>query len=257
MTLPMTRVIAVSNQKGGVAKTTTTQAVAAVLKSRGFRVLAIDLDPQGNLSDSVNVVTEDTNTIYEVLTKEAAADDAIQQLAAFDIIPADIVLASAGQTLAQTGKEYRLKEAIEPIKSLYDYILIDTPPSLGILTVNAFTAADEIIVPTTAGKFAVKGIAELYNTVKNVRKYCNPSLRMKGILFTKFDPRTNNSKDMRLLVEKLSEAIDAPLFNTFIRNRVAVDEAQSRSLDLLTFSGCEDINSDYNEFIDELLEKGI
>lgn len=250
----MAKVIAISNQKGGVAKTTTTQAIAAVLKQRGYRVLAIDFDPQGNLSDGVNAVTEDTFTIYEVLKQDMGIQEAIQHLPVFDIIPADIVLASADQTLAQTGKEYRLKEVIESVRNQYDYILIDTPPSLGILTVNAFTAADEIIVPVTAGRFAVKGIKELHNTVQNVKKYCNVNLKIRGILFTKFDPRTNNSKDMRILVEKLSEVLNTPLFNTFIRNRVAVDEAQSRSLDVLTFKGCEDISYDYNAFIDEFLK---
>ena len=251
----MAKIIAISNQKGGVAKTTTTQALAAVLNQRGYKVLAVDFDPQGNLSDSANAVTEGVNTVYEVLKQSATVGESTQELSAFEIVPANILLASADQTLAQTGKEYRLKEALEPVKSLYDYILIDTPPSLGLLTINAFTAADEIIIPTTAGKFAVKGINELFNTVKNVIKYCNPHLKIRGILFTKFDPRTNNSKDMKILVEKLSEALETPLFNTFIRNRVAVDEAQARSQDILTFSGCEDIAADYNAFIDEYLER--
>ena len=251
----MAKIIAVSNQKGGVAKTTTTQAIAAVLKQRGYKVLAVDFDPQGNLSDSVNVAAGDAFTIYEVLKQDVSVTEAIQTLPAFDIVPANILLASADQTLAQTGKEYRLKEAIEPVKNWYDYIVIDTPPSLGILTANAFTAADMVIIPTTAGKFAVKGIMELYNTIQSVKKYYNNALIMRGVLFTKFDPRTNNSKDMRLLVEKLSEAIRTPLFDTFIRHRVAVDEAQSRSQDILTFKGCEDVASDYNRFIDELLEE--
>lgn len=251
----MSRVIAISNQKGGVAKTTTAQTMAAVLKQRGHNVLAVDLDPQGNLSDSINVKTEGANTIYEVLISEADIGEAIQQLTDFDIIPADIVLASADQTLSQTGKEYQLKEAIEPIKKLYDFIVIDTPPSLGILTINAFTAADDIIIPATAGKFAVKGIKELFNTVKSVQKYCNSSLKISGILFTKFDPRTNNSKDIKILVEKISEALGIPLFKTFIRNRVAVEEAQARSENIVSFKGCEDIFDDYNNFVNEFLKE--
>jgi len=253
----MTKTIAISNQKGGVAKTTTTQAIASVLKQRGNKVLAIDLDPQGNLTDSANAVTEDVATIYEVLKGTANITETIQEMPVFDIIPANILLASADQTLTETGKEYKLKEALDPIKHCYDYILIDTPPALSLLTINAFTASDCVIVPTTAGKFAIKGINELHNTVQNVQKYCNSNLKMRGILFTKYDPRTNNSKDMRILVEKLSEALEIPLFDTFIRNRVAVDEAQSRSEDILTFSGCEDIASDYNAFVDELLREGV
>ena len=118
----MARIVAISNQKGGVAKTTTTQAMAAILKQRKHKVLAIDFDPQGNLSDSINASTEDTGTIYEALTQEIDTIEVIQHLAAFDIIASDIVLASADQTLSQTGKEYRLKEVIEPVKNKYDYI---------------------------------------------------------------------------------------------------------------------------------------
>jgi chromosome partitioning protein len=251
----MAKIIAVSNQKGGVAKTTTAQAIASILKQRGYKVLAIDFDPQGNLSDSVNAATEDNYTIYEVLKKDISTEEAIQRLPMFDIIPADIVLASADQTLSQTGKEYQLKEAIEPIKGRYNYILIDTPPSLGILTVNAFTASDEVIIPTAAGKFAAKGIKELFNTVQSVKKYCNGNLNISGILFTKFDPRTNNSKDMKILIEKISGALNIRLFDTFIRHRVAVDEAQARSKDLLNYKGCEDIASDYNAFVDKFLKE--
>jgi chromosome partitioning protein len=228
--------------------------MAAILKQRKYKVLAIDFDPQGNLSDSINAITEDTVTIYEVLKEKASISEAIQQLSAFDIVPSDIVLASADQTLPQTEKEHQLKKVIEPIKSKYDFILIDTPPSLGILTVNAFTAANEVIIPTTASKFAAKGIKELYNTVQNVRKYCNADLKIGGILFTKFDQRMNNSKDIKILVGKISEALEIPLFKTFIRNRIAVDEAQLRSESILDFKGCEDIIADYNKFINEFLE---
>ena len=252
----MSRIIAISNQKGGVAKTTTAQAIAAILKQRGFKVLAIDFDPQGNLSDSINAKTDEASTIYEVLKHEVGIKEAIQHFPAFDIIPADIVLASASQNLPQTGREHQLKEAIEPIKNDYDFIIIDTPPSLGTLTVNAFTAADEVIIPTTAGKFAVKGIKELFNTVKGVRKYSNNNLKISGILFTKFDPRMNNSKEIKELVERMGELLNVSLFETFIRNRVAVDEAQSRSENILDFKGCEDIVADYDNFINEFLGEG-
>lgn len=253
----MARIIAISNQKGGVRKSTSAQAIASILKRRGYKVLAIDIDAQGNLSDSVNAVTEDTATIYEVLRQEVSINEAIQHFPDFDIVPADIVLASADQTLAQTGKEYRLKEAVEQISNQYDFIIIDTPPSLGLLTVNAFTAAHEVIIPTTAGKFATKGIKELFNTVQSVKKYFNRDLTIKGILFTQFDPRTNNSKDIRMLVEKIGEALNIPIFKTFIRSRVAVEEAQARGKSLLDFSGCEDVVEDYENFLNDYLAKEI
>jgi len=254
----MSRIIAISNQKGGVAKTTTTQAIASILKKRGYKVLAVDIDAQGNLSDSINaVVTETTNTICEVLKREISINEAIQNLPAFDIVPSDIVLASVEQALTQVGKEYRLKEALKSIANQYDFILIDTPPSLGLMTLNAFTAANEVIIPTTAGKFAVKGIKDLFNTIKSVQSYCNENLKISGILFTKYDPRTNNSKDIRILVENMSKALNIPLFNSFIRNRVAVDEAQARGESLLNYGDCKDIVEDYENFLNEYFAKEI
>lgn len=251
----MAKIVVFANQKGGVAKTTTAEAVAAMLKRRGYRTLAIDIDPQGNLSDSVGVSvgSGDALTIYEVLKQEAKAEEAIQKLDAFDIIPADIVLASADQTLVQSGKEYLLKEALDNVIEQYDYIIIDTPPALNVLTVNAFTCGDELIIPTTAGIFAAKGIKELSNTVLRIKKYFNSRLEIRGILLTKFNPRTNNSKDVKEITEKLSEYINVPLFNTYIRNCVAVEEAQTRGIDLFSYKENTTASDDYSAFVDEYL----
>ena len=246
-------VIAIANQKGGVAKTTSSQAIAAVLKRNGHRVLAIDFDPQGNLSDSVGADVKEINaTIYEVLAKEnIGIKSAIQEMPMFDIAPADIMLANT-DLMAQIGKEYLLREAIEPVRGEYDYIIIDSPPSLGLLTINALTAADAVLIPTSDDRFSVKGINELANTVKRIKKYFNPNLTIRGIFFTRYEPRTINAQEMHESVVILGKALGIPVLSTNIRNRVKVKEAQARQLDLLGYSGCEEVVKDYSDLVAEV-----
>lgn len=249
----MTKVIAIANQKGGVAKTTTTSAFAAGLKKRGYRVLAIDLDPQGNLSDSVGADMYQSPTVYNLMRQEITAAEAVQHLEPFDIIPSNIMLASAEQEFNQTGKEHRIQEAISEIEENYDYILLDTPPSLGILTVNAFTYADEVIIPTTAGIFAANGINQLYITIKNVKKYTNPKISIAGILLTKYNPRSNINKDIRSLTEQLGAHIQTKVFDTFIRSSVVVEEAQANKSDLYAYNKNSTVAEDYETFVEEYL----
>jgi len=250
----MGRIIAIANQKGGVGKTTTAGALIAGLSVEGFKVLGIDLDPQGNLSNSFGAEMYQKPTVYELLKNEATAGEVVQYIQRFYIIPSNIMLAGAEQELTQTGKEHRLKETVLPIAGGYDYIVIDTPPSLGILTINAFTFADEVIIPTTAGIFAANGIYQLNNTVKNVRKYCNPNIEVAGILLTRFNPRSNISKQLKELTEQLGKHIDAPIYETFIRNGIIVEEAQASHLDIFTYSGKSSVTEDYRAFIKEYLK---
>jgi chromosome partitioning protein len=248
--------VAVANQKGGVAKTTTAAAMSAALKRRGYRVLAVDMDPQGNLSDCSGAEAYQLPTIYELLKKVATASEVIQHLDAYDAIPANIMLAGAEQELlAETGKEHRLAEVLAPVKDLYDFIVIDTPPSLGVLTVNALTCANEVIIPATAGIFAVNGIKQLGDTIENVRKYCNSGLEIRGILLTKFNPRTTIGKNIKDLTEGIGKYIDAAVFDTFIRNSVVVEEAQAVKADLYIYKAASTVAEDYNAFVDEYLQK--
>ena len=253
----MAKIIAISNQKGGVAKTTTSTCLATGLKQRGYKVLAVDMDPQGNLSDSIGANNRDKDTVYELLNGSAKASDAIQSYDVFDIIPANIMLAGSEQELSQIGKEQRLKERLEEVEHKYDYIIIDTPPTLGILTINAFTAADEVIIPTTAGIFAATGIFQLFDTINNVKKYCNSKVKVSGILFTKFNDRSNNNKDMKDLTEQIASHMDAKIFKTFIRTSVAIEESQARKVDIFTYKKNSTVAIDYNNFIDEYLKEGV
>ena len=248
-------ILSVANQKGGVAKTTSTLAIASNLKKKGYKALAIDMDPQGNLSESVNANQIEVPTIYELLKQEVTADEAIQKLDFFDIIPSNIMLAGAEQELSFTGKEYRLKESLENINALYDYIIIDTPPSLGILTINAFTASDEVLIPTTPGIFAVNGIEQLNNTINNVKKYCNKDLKINGILITRFNPRVNINKSIKTLTEHLANHIGAKVYNTYIRNSVIIEESQANKINLFDNYKSATVTEDYNSFVKEFLNK--
>ena len=250
-------IVAVANQKGGVGKTTTAQALAAGLAERKYRVLGIDLDPQGNFSTACGAENYNVLTAYEVMKRGVDIREAIQHMkGGYDVVPANIMLAGAEQELSQTGKEHRLKEAVSVVAGEYDFIVIDTPPSLGVLTVNAFTCATDILIPTTAGIFATAGISQLNETVSSVQKYCNPGVKIRGILFTRFNPRANISRQIKELTEQLSEYISAPVYQTYIRAGVVVEEAQANKADIFNYAGKSTVAEDYQAFIDEFL-KGV
>lgn len=250
-------IVAVANQKGGVGKTTTAQALAAGLAERKYRVLGIDLDPQGNFSTACGAENYNVLTAYEVMKRGVDIREAIQHMkGGYDVVPANIMLAGAEQELSQTGKEHRLKEAVSVVAGEYDFIVIDTPPSLGVLTVNAFTCATDILIPTTAGIFATAGISQLNETVSSVQKYCNPGVKIRGILFTRFNPRANISRQIKELTEQLSEYISAPIYQTYIRAGVVVEEAQANKADIFNYAGKSTVAEDYRTFIEEFL-KGV
>ena len=253
----MSKVISVSNQKGGVGKTTTTCNLAAGLKKKGFRVLIIDLDPQGNLAFSVGADSNTSATIYDVLKGDVKTQFAIQKTDTTDIIISSILLSGIELEFTNTGREFLLKDAILPISDLYDYIILDTPPALGILTINAFTASDTIVVPMLSDIFSLQGIAQLYETVERVKKYCNPNLTIAGILLTKYNPRTLLSREIRGTAELIAQDLNIKLFNSYIRSSVVVSEAQSVQQSILDYAPKNNIARDYLQFIDELLAKGI
>lgn len=253
----MSKVVSMANQKGGVGKTTTTGALAAGFRAKGLRVLAIDLDPQGNLTFSLGGDNETSATIYDVLRGEVKAQHAIQHAPVCDLIGANILLSGIELEFTNTGREYLLREAIAPLLPLYDYVLIDTPPALGVLTVNAFTASDYIVVPMLSDIFSLQGITQLYETVERVRKYCNQNITFAGILLNRSNPRTLLSTEIRGTAELISESLKIPLFDTFIRSSVTISEAQSLQRSLFDYSPRNGAVKDYAALADELLERGI
>ena len=254
----MARIITVANQKGGVAKTTTAQALGAGLKDRGYKVLVVDADPQGNLSSSINAEVYNCPTIYDVMIKKTSVKNVIQKLDAFDIVPSNIIFSGIEhKLLAEPGREFRLDETVTaPISREYDYIIIDTPPTLGILTMNAIMAADEIIIPTTASIFAAAGIEQLKIFADSVIPYRKRGeLKYNGILITKYNPRTTVSKEIKNFTEELSKVIGTKVYETYIRFSVAVEEAQVQKVDIFSY-GKNNISEDYNLFVDEFLKGG-
>lgn len=253
----MAKVIVVSNQKGGVGKTTTTNALAIGLKAKGFKVLAIDLDPQGNLSFSMGADTEISATIYDVLKGELKIQYAIQRLPIVDIIPSNILLSGIELEFTGTLREFLLRNALKPLLDLYDYILIDTPPALGILTINAFTASDYIVVPMLSDIFSLQGIAQLFETIDRVRSLCDSPIEVLGILLTRHNPRTRFSREITGTVNMISNDLQIPLFDTYIRESVALREAQSLQKSIVDYAPQCNAVKDYQSLIDELLEKGL
>lgn len=251
------KVITLSNQKGGVAKSTTSNALAAGLHNRGLKVLAVDLDPQGNLSFSCGVdMLDGQKTLYDVFKKTASPKEAIIPLKlGFDLLPGGLMLAGADMDFTQTGREYMLSEALEEVSACYDYIVIDTPPTLGILTVNALTAAGYVIVPMTADVYSLQGLTQLNGLIQNVRRYCNGKLEILGVLLTRYNDRQNISKTLKESITKAAEGLKTGVFNTYIREGVAVREAQLLKSDIFTDAPKAGVTQDYQLFIDEVLER--
>jgi len=251
----MARVTVISNQKGGVGKTTTAHALAAGLTYRGYKVLAVDTDPQGNLSYTVGA-DDQKSGIYEVLKEQAELLEVIQQTDQTDIIPSTLLLASADLEFTDTGREYLLNEALTPVKDKYDYIIIDTPPTLGIITINALTAADDVIIPMGADIYSLQGLSQLYNITNRVKKYCNSELHIVGLLITRFNGRSILSKELKDIIGDKAKQINAALFDTVIREGVAIKESQTQQASIFKTSPKSNPAKDYSAFIDEYLKGG-
>ena len=245
-------VIAIATQKGGTGKTTTAHALGAGLIWRANRVLFIDLDPQGNLSYILRA-DMDGATSYEVLTGQATAKEAIQHKPGGDIIPASPALSGANLEVNKTGKEYRLREALEPIRNDYDYIVIDTPPALSILTVSALTASDSVIVPAQADIFSLQGISQLYDTIQAIQQHSNPSLSIKGILLTRHNTRAILSRDLTQVMSNMAQQMGTRVYDSVIREGIAIKEAQASQQDIYSYAPRANPTRDYIAFIDELL----
>ena len=247
------KIITVTNQKGGAGKTTTVDAALAGLKNKGFKVLAIDLDPQCNLTFSHNADLS-MPTILDVMAKESPVEDAIQHTSRGDLIAGSKQLSRAEMIFTETGKEYILKEVFDSIKTKYDFILIDTPPALGILTINALTACNSVVIPAQADIYSVQGIERLFDTIKSVKQYTNSKIKVAGILLTRYSDRTVLSKTMADMANKIGSKMNTKVFNSSIREAIAIKEAQLSQQSIFDYAKNSNVAEDYENFINELVE---
>lgn len=249
----MSKAIAVINQKGGVGKSTTALAIGAGLSLKGYAVLFIDLDAQGNLSYTLGAETKGYNAMG-VLERPETAKEEIQHTPQGDIIASSPKLAGADKLLEETGKEYRLKEALESLQGAYDYIIVDTPPALGILTINALTACTGAIIPAQADIYSLQGISQLNSTIETVRKYCNPSLSIMGIVLTRFNGRSIIRREVAEMLERTAEQLHTKLYSSKIRECTALVEAQATKQNIYSYAPRSNATADYKALVDEILK---
>ncbi|EAF8827867.1 ParA family protein [Listeria monocytogenes] len=253
----MSKVIALANQKGGVGKTTSSVNLSSSLAFLGKKVLLVDIDPQGNASSGVGVNKgEIEHCIYDVLVDDVAIQDVLQKtdLDNLNVIPATIQLAGAEVELVPAiSREIRLKKAIDSIRDYYDYVIIDCPPSLGLLTLNALTAADSVLIPVQCEYYALEGLSQLLNTIRIVQKHLNEDLQIEGVLLTMLDARTNLGIQV---IEEVKKYFQNKVFNTIIPRNVRLSEAPSHGKPILLYDAKSKGAEVYLELAKEVVAHG-
>lgn len=252
----MGRIIAIANQKGGVGKTTTSINLSASLAAKGKKVLMIDTDPQGNATSGFGVEKNDLdNTIYELILGECSIQDCILKdvIPGVSILPSNVNLAAAEiELIGVDKKEYILKKEIDWVKDSYDFIIIDCPPSLSMLTVNAMTTANTVLVPIQCEYYALEGLSQLIHTVNLVKERLNPDLDMEGVVFTMFDSRTNLSNQV---VENVKNNLQQTVYNTIIPRNIRLAEAPSYGMPIQMYDPKSAGAEAYMELADEVIRR--
>jgi len=252
------KILAICQQKGGTGKTTTAAAIGAGLAKRGKRVLFIDLDPQSNLTFILPILGLIDSTAFEFMTDsrpQAAIYDLDSKTGLYPIaklMPGCQKLAAADTIISQVGKEYRLKERLAQFALHWDYIIIDTPPGLGILTINALTAADAVIIPCLADIFSIQGTGQIAETIRTVKQYTNPDLQIAGIVLTRFNARQILTREIMETLEQAAGRLGTRLFNARIRETLAIREAQAQQQNIFDYAPRGNGATDYNALIEEL-----
>ena len=251
----MGRVISIANQKGGVGKTTTSINISTILAKKGKRVLLIDADPQGNATSGIGIEKKTEKSIYDVIIEETKIEEVVleTQVKNLKICPSNINLAGAEvELVSMMSREYRLKERIEEEKENYDYIIIDCPPSLGLITLNAFTASDSVLIPVQCEYYALEGLEQLMNTVNLVKKHLNKELELEGAVLTMYDARTNLSNQV---VKEVKNYFEDKVYKTVIPRNVRLSEAPSFGMPISLYDPKSKGAKFYDKLVIEILKK--
>ena len=248
----MARITTIINQKGGVGKTSTAAALAAGLNLAGYKTLAVDADAQCSLTYIMGADAE--RGIYEAMTGTNAAQ-LIQHTDQGDLLPSSPALIGADLEFTKTGREYILRDVLEPIQGEYTHIVIDCPPQLGIMAINALTASDDVIIPMGADILSLQGLGQLCDTINTVKKYCNPKLKIAGLLITRYSKRAVLSRDLAEVISDQAQAIGASVYHTQIREGVAVKEAQTMRTSIYQTHPKANPTADYKSFVKEYLKQ--
>lgn len=249
----MKEIVAIVHQKGGSGKTTTAHILGASLCKRNFRVLFVDMDGQANLTHIMQADASKSG-LLDLLSKKLRVSEIIQKTPNGDIVTGNKDLFQADTTIAGVGKEYHLKEALDDIRDEYDYVVIDTPPALSILTVNALVASSSAIIASQAEWLNLNGIENVSETVGSVREYCNKKLFIKGILLTQFKERTRLNKAFATAINKVADKLGTKVFKSIIRDSIVISEAQVKCMTVFDYAPNSNVAKDYEAFLDEFLQ---
>lgn len=250
----MGKIIAVANQKGGVGKTTTAITLSAILAKKGKKVMLIDADPQGNATSGVGMEKEMEKSVYELLVEDIGINETLQDssIKNLKVCPSNINLAGAEvELVSMMSREQRLKEKLEEVQDEYDYIIIDCPPSLGLITLNAFTAANSVLIPIQCEYYALEGLGQLINTINLVKKHLNKNLEIEGALLTMYDARTNLSNQV---VKEVKNYFGEKVYKTVIPRNVKLSEAPSYGMPITVYDSRSKGAKSYEKFVKELLK---